>query len=84
MSTSDKSALNSVMNRTWIVANPEHLGGKRRVRGTRISVAHLLEMFASGMTIPEIISAYPSLSQAAIKDVLGELAKEHDRQRLTP
>ena len=41
-------------------------------------------MFASGMTIPEIISAYPSLSQAAIKDVLGELAKEHDRQRLTP
>ncbi len=61
------------MNGTWIVADPDHLGGKPRVRGTRISVAHLLEMFASGMTIQEITEAYPSLSGEAVKGVLEEL-----------
>jgi len=62
------------MERTWIVADPDHLGGKSRVRGTRISVEHLLEMFAGGMTIDEIVDAYPSLSPEAIKGVLVELA----------
>ncbi len=66
------------MEETWIVGDPDHLGGKRRVRGTRISVAHLLEMFASGMTIDEIVDAYPSLSAEAVKGVLIELA-EHER-----
>ena len=67
------------MINTWIVADLDYLGGKPRVRGTRISVAHLLEMFASGMTIPEIIDAYPSLSEEAVKGVLAELAKEQER-----
>lgn len=61
------------MDQIWIVADTDHLGGKSRVRDTRISVAHLLEMFASGMTIPEIIDAYPSLSEEAIKGVLKEM-----------
>jgi uncharacterized protein (DUF433 family) len=66
------------MDKKWIVADSGHLGGKLRVRGTRISVSHLLEMFACGMTIPEIIDAYPSLSQEAIKGTLEELAKTHE------
>lgn len=61
----------------WIVADKEHLGGKPRVRDTRISVAHLMEMFAAGMTIPEMVDSYPSLSEAAIKGVLEELAAKH-------
>ncbi len=64
---------------TWIVADPDHLGGKPRVRGTRISVAHLLEMFASGMTIQEIVEAYPSLSEKAVKGVLEELARGQEK-----
>ena len=59
---------------TWIVSNPEHLGGAPRVRDTRISVALLLEWLASGMTIPEIVSEYPSLTEEAIRGVLEELA----------
>lgn len=39
---------------SWIVADPEYLGGKPRVAGTRISIEFLLETLASGMTIPEI------------------------------
>ena len=47
----------------WIVADPEHRGGKPRVEGTRISVAFLLESLAAGMTIPEIVHAYPTLTE---------------------
>ena len=58
----------------WIVADPEHLGGAPRVRDTRISVALLLELLACGMTIPEIVRAYPTLSEEAVRGALEELA----------
>ncbi len=58
----------------WIVADPEHLGGALRVRDTRISVSLLLELLACGMTIPDIVEAYPSLSEESIRGALEELA----------
>jgi uncharacterized protein (DUF433 family) len=61
----------------WIVSDPEHLGGAPRVRDTRISVALLLELLASGMTIPEIAREYPSLSNKAIRGTLTELARSN-------
>jgi uncharacterized protein (DUF433 family) len=60
---------------TWIVADPEHLGGKPRVTGTRISIAFLLESFAAGMTIAEIVHAYPTLTEESVRGALEELAK---------
>jgi uncharacterized protein (DUF433 family) len=62
------------METNWIVTDKDHLGGQPRVRDTRISVALLLELLATGMTIPEILRAYPSLSEEAIRGVLVELA----------
>ncbi|HEV8343579.1 MAG TPA: DUF433 domain-containing protein [Candidatus Binatia bacterium] len=59
---------------TWIVSDPDHLGGAPRVRDTRISVALLLECLASGMTISEIVKEYPSLTEEAIRGTLEELA----------
>jgi uncharacterized protein (DUF433 family) len=58
----------------WIVSDPDHLGGAPRVRDTRISVAILLELIASGMTIPDIVKEYPSLTEEAIRGTLEELA----------
>lgn len=58
----------------WIVSDPDHLGGKPRVRDTRISVGLLLEWLASGMTITEIVKEYPSLTEEAIRGTLEELA----------
>jgi uncharacterized protein (DUF433 family) len=58
----------------WIVSDPEHLGGAPRVRDTRISLAQLLELLASGMAIDEIVREYPSLTEEAIKGALAELA----------
>jgi uncharacterized protein (DUF433 family) len=62
------------MNKKWIVSDSDHLGGQPRVLGTRISVGLLLELLACGMTIPEILKAYPSLTEEAIRGVLEELA----------
>lgn len=60
---------------TWIVADAEHLGGKPRVRDTRIAVALLLEWLAAGMTIAEIVREYPSLTEEAVRGTLEELAQ---------
>ena len=64
----------------WIVADSEHLGGSPRVRGTRISVAHILESLAAGMTIGQIVDAYPSLTEESVRGVLAELAHWKDLQ----
>jgi uncharacterized protein (DUF433 family) len=64
----------------WIVADPEHLGGSPRVRGTRISVALILESLAAGMTVAEIVDAYPSLTEEAVCGALAELAHRKDLQ----
>lgn len=66
----------------WIVADPEHLGGKPRVAGTRISIEFLLETLATGMTIAEIVQEYPSLTEETIKGVLEELA--HSERIVAP
>jgi len=62
------------METNWIVADKDHLGGEPRVRGTRISIASLLEFLACGMTISEILKAYPSLTEESIRGALEELA----------
>ncbi len=51
----------------WIVADPVHLGGSPRVRDTRISVAFLLESLAVGLSVAEIVGAYPSLTGEAVR-----------------
>jgi uncharacterized protein (DUF433 family) len=58
----------------WIVADAEHLGGKPRVTGTRISIEFLLECVAAGMTIPEIVEEYPTLTEETVKGAVEELA----------
>ena len=63
-------------NEKWIVSDKEHLGGKPRVKGTRISIAFLLDCLANGMSVSEILDAYPTLTENAVRGVLRELAKE--------
>lgn len=54
-----------------IVCDPEVLGGKPVVEGTRMSVEHLLGLIASGMTIDQIVASHPILTPA---DVRGAVA----------
>jgi uncharacterized protein (DUF433 family) len=63
---------------TWIVADPEHLGGSPRVRDTRISVSLILESLAAGMSVVEIVDAFPSLTEQAVRGALAELARQQE------
>ncbi len=45
----------------WIVSDPQILSGKPCIRGTRISVAFILELLASGAAPNDILAAYPQL-----------------------
>ena len=65
-------------DKSWIVSDKEHLGGKPRVRDTRISVAFLLECLANGMSVAEIVDAYPTLAEDAVRGTLRELAHEKE------
>jgi uncharacterized protein (DUF433 family) len=66
------------MTEKWIISDKEHLGGKPRVQGTRISIAFLLECLAAGMSVAEVVEAYPTLTEEAIRGVLRELAHEKE------
>ena len=50
------------MTEELITSDPEILGGKPCVRGTRLSVEFLLELAASGATQEQILARYPQLS----------------------
>lgn len=65
-------------DKNWIVSDKDYLGGKPRVQGTRISVAFLLECLAGGMSVAEIVDAYPTLTDEAVRETLRELAHEKE------
>jgi uncharacterized protein (DUF433 family) len=50
----------------WIDSNPGILGGKPCVRGTRISVHHILELLANGATLDEILRANPQITREGL------------------
>lgn len=54
-----------------IAMNPEILGGKPIIKGTRISIEFILELLASGMSVENIIKEYSHLKK---EDVLAAVA----------
>jgi uncharacterized protein (DUF433 family) len=58
-----------------IVFNPEILAGKPVIRGTRISVQHILELLSTGSTVERLIQKYPQLCSEDIFQVIGYAAE---------
>jgi len=46
-----------------IVSDPDIMMGKPTIRGTRITVELILEKLGQGMTIEEMLQAYPHLTR---------------------
>jgi uncharacterized protein (DUF433 family) len=59
----------------WITSNPDILGGKPCIRGTRISVEFLLELVADGAGPKDILQAYPQVSEEALKSAFRYAAQ---------
>lgn len=54
-----------------IVANPDILIGKPTIKGTRISVELILDRFADGWAMEDMLAAYPHITR---EDVLAALS----------
>ena len=67
-------------NYCWIVADPNLLGGKPTIRGSRLSVALILECLSAGMDLADINEAFAGgVPAEAISEALAvgaELADE--------
>lgn len=57
--------------REHIETNPEVMGGKPVIRGTRIPVEIILDWMAAGWTKAEILENYPRLSPEAYRAVFS-------------
>jgi uncharacterized protein (DUF433 family) len=58
-----------------IVSNPAILGGKPCIKGSRISVEFILELFASGASQEDIVREYPHLKPEDIEEALRYAAR---------
>ena len=64
---------------------PEWLGGKPAIRGTRLSVAHILECLAAGMTGGQINESFGGgVPPEAITEVLDVAAELADKPCVAP
>ena len=65
-----------------ITFNPNILGGKPIIKGTRISVDFILELLSSGMNFEEILKEYKHLKREDILDALDYASKAIRREEV--
>lgn len=58
---------------SYIVSDPNVLLGKPTLKGTRISVELILDLFSSGWSESQVLEAYPGLSPDSIRAVFHYL-----------
>ncbi len=58
-----------------IESRPDVMMGKALVRGTRITVEHVLEELAAGATVDDLMAAHPRLSLEGIRAALAFAAQ---------
>ena len=58
-----------------VESNPEILGGKPIIKGTRIPVALVFELISLNYSVDQILDEYPTLSREIILEII-KLGKE--------
>jgi len=64
----------------WIVVDSDLLGGQPTVKGTRLSVSHILACLSEGMTGKDIEQDYPGFPPESLPEVLKFAAEQLERQ----
>lgn len=54
------------MEEPLIVSDPKIMVGKPIIKGTRITVEHILDEIANGLTIEQILTEYPHLTRQGV------------------
>ena len=57
-----------------ITQNPDVLAGRAAIRGLRISVAHVVNLVATGMTPAQVVAEIPDLEEEDVRQALGYAA----------
>jgi uncharacterized protein (DUF433 family) len=65
-----------------ITINPEQCGGRPCIRGMRIRVIDVLDLFANGLTAEEILEEMPDLEMDDLKAALTYAARRLDHPTL--
>ena len=66
--------------RPLITIDPEIMSGKPIITGTRLTVEHLLEDLAGGLSPDELLEAYPRLTREGLKAALVHAADLESHQ----
>lgn len=67
-----------------IVVNPKILVGKPTIAGTRISVELVLTLLAKGLSVEQVIAAYPHLSREDVFACIDYAAKRISSEEFFP
>jgi uncharacterized protein (DUF433 family) len=67
-----------------IHSDPAILVGKPVVRGTRLAVEFILELFAAGWTPEQVLESYPTLTEDGLRAVFAYAAEVMHSERLYP
>jgi len=67
-----------------ITQNPKVLAGRATIRGMRISVAHVVNLVANGMTPEQIVTDLPHLETEDIRQALAYAAALAEDKLHTP
>jgi uncharacterized protein (DUF433 family) len=70
--------------RQYIHSDPEVLQGKPVVKGTRLSVSFILQLFAVGWSVEQVLENYPTLTPEALRAVFAFAAECVDKVQLYP
>lgn len=57
-----------------ITQNPDVLAGRATIRGLRISVAHVINLVANGMTPAQVVAELPDLEEEDVRQALADAA----------
>jgi uncharacterized protein (DUF433 family) len=61
-----------------ITVNPEQCGGRPCIRGMRVRVVDVLDLFAAGLSAEEILEEMPDLEKDDLKAALQYAARQID------
>lgn len=70
--------------RDHIDSDPNVIGGKLRIKGTRIGVAFLLDLLAAGWTREDLLESYSHLTSEDLQAVFAFASEAAADTRLLP
>lgn len=66
-----------------ITADPKVMAGKPVVRGTRLTVEHILEELAGGLSVGDLLASHPRLTEEDVRAALAFAAESVRFERLS-